>query len=127
MTPVPDLEAAVRATLAAARETIREVKMFGGTGFMLNGNLLAAVSRRGLLLRVGRERHAAALARPGARIVEMQGRQMQGYVSIDPATLTKSALGAWLEEAAAFVRTLPPKIENARRERKTTGRKGARK
>ena len=31
-----------------------EVKMFGGTGFLLNGNLVAAVSKRGLLLRVGK-------------------------------------------------------------------------
>ena len=29
--------------------------MFGGIGFMLNGNLLAGASQRGLLIRVGKE------------------------------------------------------------------------
>lgn len=48
-----DISAAVRAALADTR-AIHEVKMFGGIGFMLNGNMVAAASRRGLLLRVAR-------------------------------------------------------------------------
>jgi len=44
----------VRAALAGTGN-VREIKMFGGIGFMLNGNLVAAASRRGLLLR-GRRR-----------------------------------------------------------------------
>ena len=60
MTAGDDLVADVRAALAEAG-TLREVRMFGGIGFMLNGNMVAAVSRRGLLLRVGKERYAEAL------------------------------------------------------------------
>jgi TfoX/Sxy family transcriptional regulator of competence genes len=30
------------------------MKMFGGVAFMLNGNMLAGMSKRGLLLRVGK-------------------------------------------------------------------------
>jgi hypothetical protein len=41
---------------------------------MLNGNMVAAVSKRGLLLRVGRDRQRKALAQPGARPMEMRGR-----------------------------------------------------
>ena len=41
---------AVRGHLAGAG-ALSEVKMFGGTGFMLNGNMGFAVSKRGLLLR----------------------------------------------------------------------------
>jgi TfoX/Sxy family transcriptional regulator of competence genes len=33
---------------------IREVRMFGGIGFMLNRNLVVAASRRGLLVRIGK-------------------------------------------------------------------------
>ena len=43
----------IRAHLTSAG-TLREVKMFGGIGFMLNENLTAAISKRGLLLRVGK-------------------------------------------------------------------------
>jgi TfoX/Sxy family transcriptional regulator of competence genes len=60
------LAADVRAALAWAGVS-SEVKMFGGVGFMLDGNMVAAVSKRGLLLRVGKDRYAQALARRGAR------------------------------------------------------------
>ena len=68
--------------------------MFGGTGFMLDGKLAAAVSKRGLLLRVGKDRYREALAWPGARPMEMRGRTMEGYVYIDPPVPTNEALKA---------------------------------
>ncbi|MBV9287631.1 MAG: TfoX/Sxy family protein, partial [Hyphomicrobiales bacterium] len=52
-----DLATRVRACLAG-HEGVSEMNMFGGVGFMLNGNLVAGASKRGLLLRVGKERHA---------------------------------------------------------------------
>jgi hypothetical protein len=124
MMSLADLAAAVRAGLAGTKAAVREVKMFGGIGFMLDGHMVAAVSKRGLLLRVGPERYAAALVRPGARRVEMQGREMRGYVAVDPQILTRAALDAWLSEAAQFVRTLPRRPDDATRRQKTV-RKGA--
>jgi TfoX/Sxy family transcriptional regulator of competence genes len=109
-----DLLAKVRAGLAAVG-AISEIKMFGGIAFMLSGNMVAAVSSRGLLLRVGKDRAAEALARPGARPMEMRGRRMQGYVRVDPQALTDGALAAWLAEASAFVRNLPPKATAGKR------------
>lgn len=111
-----DLAAAVRAALAGA-STIREVRMFGGIGFMLNGNLLAGASKRGLLVRVGKESEDAALKRPGARVMEMRGRKMDGYVYVDPPELSVQAVKAWIEMASAFVRTLPAKSATAKRKR----------
>jgi TfoX/Sxy family transcriptional regulator of competence genes len=108
MTLDQDLAANVRAALTGSGG-VREVKMFGGIGFMLDGNLVAAASRRGLLLRVGKDRQGDALARPGARPMEMRGRTMEGYVYVDPAVLDDRALRAWLRLALAFVQTLPPK------------------
>ena len=96
-----------------------EVKMFGGTGFMLNRNLVAAVSKRGLLLRVGKDRYRDALAWPGARPMEMRERTMEGYVHIDPPVPTNDALKAWLDEAVAFVKTLPVKTAGAKPKRRS--------
>ena len=124
MMALADLAAAVRDGLAGTKAAIREIKMFGGIGFMLDGHMVAAVSKRGLLLRVGQEGYAAALARPGARRVEMGGREMRGYVSVDPEILTRAALDAWVAEAAQFVRTLPGKPDDAARKQKAA-RKGA--
>jgi len=83
--------------------------MFGGIGFMLNGNLVAAASKRGLLVRVGKERQDDALAQQGARPIVMRGRTMEGYVYVDPPALKNQAVQKWLRLAVAFVQTLPPK------------------
>lgn len=68
---------------------IREMRMFGGTGFMLNGNMVAGTFRQGLLLRVGKERLAQALKLKGTQQMQMGGRLMEGYAYIEPEALNK--------------------------------------
>ena len=104
-----DLAARMRVVLAETG-TVREVKMFGGLCFMLNGNMVAGASRRGLLVRVGKDQRARALARPDAKPMEMAGRPMHGYVLVDPPPSDDQGLLDWLEFAIAFVNTLPPKL-----------------
>ena len=108
-----DLAARLRQMLANAG-TIREVKMFGGLCFMLDGNMVAGTSKRGLLVRVGRDAQRSALDRPGTRPMVMGTRTAEGYVFVDPATLNEKALQDWLKLALAFVRTLPSKSTGAK-------------
>jgi TfoX/Sxy family transcriptional regulator of competence genes len=117
MTDDQELAASVRAALAGSGD-IREVRMFGGIGFMLNGNLVAAASRRGLLLRVGKDRQAEALAQSSARPMLMRGRTMEGYVHVDPPALNKQAVQNGLLIAVAYVQTLPPKVKRKPKQRK---------
>lgn len=112
-----ELAASVRAALAGAGD-IREVRMFGGIGFMLNGNMVAAASPRGLLLRVGKDRQTEALAQSGARPMVMRGRTMEGYVYVDPPALSEQAVQKGLRMAVAYVQTLPPKAKGKARQRK---------
>src|SRR5215470_14582660 len=100
-----DLGARVRAMLAGAG-AVRETKMFGGIGFMLNGNMVAGASKRGLLVRVGKDRQKDALAWPATRMMEMRGRIMEGYVYLDPPGTTEAAVRACLRLAKAFVQSL---------------------
>ncbi len=116
------LAESVRAALVGSG-AVREVKMFGGIGFMLNGNLVVAVSKRGLLARVGRERQGDALARAGARPMVMRGRTMDGYIYVDPPALTGRTVQAWIRLAVDFVQTLPPKKPGAKRARAKGKRK----
>lgn len=115
-----DLAGAIRSALAGVK-AVTEVRMFGGIGFMLNGNLLVGASTRGLLLRVGKERQSQALAKPGTRQMEMRGRLMDGYVYVDPP-IAPDTVRDWVEMARAFVGTLPPKRkakpERARKKKK---------
>lgn len=111
-----DLAADVRAALAGSG-ALREVKMFGGIGFMLNGNLVAGASKRGLLVRVGKDRQPDALSRSGARPMVMRGRTMEGYIYVDPPALNNRAVQAWMKLAVGFVQTLPPKTAGSRPKR----------
>ncbi|MGA7327468.1 MAG: TfoX/Sxy family protein [Rhodomicrobium sp.] len=88
----------VRAALSSVGN-ISEKKMFGGVGFMLEGNLVAAASKRGLLLRLGKERWAEALSRQGITAMQMRGRDIPGYVYLDPATVDGAGLKEWLNLA----------------------------
>jgi len=108
-----DLAERMRAVLGTTG-AVREVRMFGGLCFMLNGNMVAGTSKRGLLVRVGKDRHSNALARPGAKPMEMAGRSMEGYIFVDPAPRDERALREWLELAVAFVQTLPPKLPKSK-------------
>ena len=83
--------------------------MFGGVCFMLHDHMLCAASPRGYLFRVGKEQHRAALERPGARPMEMNGRRYEGYVRVDPDLCGSRALRAWIGLAEKQVASLPPK------------------
>ena len=78
-----DLAERIRVGLARTG-SLREVRMFGGLCFLLNGNMVAGTSKRGLLVRVGKGQHAHALARADAKPMEMSGRPMEGFVFVDP-------------------------------------------
>jgi TfoX N-terminal domain len=104
------LIALVRTAIADLRVTnVREVRMFGGVGFMMDDHLLVAASPRGLLVRVGEQAQDSALARPGTRPMIMRGRRMEGYVYADSPGLAANSVKTWVQLAVRFVKTLPPK------------------
>jgi TfoX/Sxy family transcriptional regulator of competence genes len=108
-----DLAERMRAVLAGTG-AVTEVRMFGGLCFMLNGNMVAGTLRRGLLVRVGKDHHAHALARPDAKPMEMSGRPMEGYIIVDPPPHDERALRDWIEIAVTLVKTLPPKLPKSK-------------
>jgi TfoX/Sxy family transcriptional regulator of competence genes len=88
-----------------------EKKMFGGLGFMLNGNMLIGTTAKGdLLVRVDPDKAADALGRKGAYQMHMGPRPMTGFIAVDASgTADATALGNWITYAYAYVKTLPPK------------------
>ena len=111
-----ELAETIRAALVGTG-TIREVKMFGGIGFMLNGNMVAAASKRGLLARVGKDRQGVALKHRGTRPMVMRGKTLADYVYVDPPALTPRTQRELLGLAVAFVLTLPAKKAAPRSQR----------
>lgn len=102
-----------RIRLALAPLPVTERRMFGGICFMLNGNMVAGTLKNELLVRIGRDRDADALARPHARRMNM-GRPAPGYVVVaNDGTANDRDLKAWVNLAVEHVATLPPKEDKA--------------
>ena len=99
----------IRATLTE-HDAVDEKKMFGGLTFMLNGNMCCGIIRDDLMVRVGPEQQADALAQPHARELDFTGRPMRGMVVVAAAGLDNDAdLQAWVQRGVAFVSGLPAK------------------
>jgi len=95
-------------------------RMFGGTCFLIDGNMLIGTLKDGLIVRVGKNVHASAIKQPGARTFDMTGRPMEGFVAVEgKAVDDDTALKAWVDVALAFVKTLPPKTAKPAKSKKT--------
>lgn len=89
---------------------LTEKQMFGGIAFMVNGNMAVGVSGSELMVRVGRDAHDEAIALPGARIFDMSGRPMRGWVLVSADGMaTDTDLDTWIRRGVSFAETLPPK------------------
>lgn len=103
-----DLADRVRAVLPDGEMT-DERPMFGGLTFMLGGHMVCGVVKDTLMVRLGPEGADRALDQPHVRPMDFTGRPMKGMVFIDPAGLQGQALRQWVDAAAGYVRSLPPK------------------
>jgi hypothetical protein len=84
--------------------------MFGGVGFVLNGNLLVGVRKVSLIVRLGPEQAEKALPEPHVKEFDITGRPMKGWVLVEPGGVQNGEqLTDWIERATRFVRTLPAK------------------
>ncbi|MEZ4425988.1 MAG: TfoX/Sxy family protein [Gemmatimonadota bacterium] len=105
----PGLAERIRDVLAERHDVV-EKRMFGGIAFMVSGHMCCGVATEDLMVRVGPDRYAEALAHPHAREMDFTRKPLKGYVYVAPAGLeTDEALARWVGLGLAFVETLPPK------------------
>ena len=96
--------------LLLTRRGITEKKMFGGTCFLLNGNMLIAVWNDSLIARLGVEQAEIALTEPDVREMDLTGRPMKGWIIVEPDGIdSDQQLTRWIDLSMTFVRTLPAK------------------
>jgi hypothetical protein len=96
--------------LLGQQKSLAERKMFGGLAFMVNGHMAVGVNADNLMVRVGPDAHADALAQPHARPMDFTGRPMNGFVFVDPPGYADDeSLAAWVDRGVRFVRSLPAK------------------
>jgi TfoX/Sxy family transcriptional regulator of competence genes len=97
--------------LVAGEADLTEQKMFGGLAFLIGGNMAVAASGQGgALVRVDPARSDALVATTSARPMEMRGRQMQGWLRVNPEDIrTRRQLTKWVELGVSYARSLPAK------------------
>jgi len=85
--------------------------MFGGLAFLVGGNMAVAASGQGgILVRVDPADSDTLVATTNARLMEMRGRQMRGWLRVDPEDVrTEQELARWVRLGTTYARSLPAK------------------
>jgi hypothetical protein len=105
-----DLADRIRELLGSEAD-LTEKKMFGGLAFLIRGNMAVAASGQGgVLVRADPAQSDMLVSTTNARLMEMRGRRMQGWLRLDPDDVrTKRELTKWVELGATYARSLPAK------------------
>jgi hypothetical protein len=94
----------------ARRKNVEEKKMFGGVGFLLDGNLLVGVWKESLVVRLGQDQVEEAMREPHVKAFDITGRPMRNWVLVGPEGVTgDDQLKWWIGRAVKFVGSLPAK------------------
>ncbi len=87
-----------------------EQKMFGGIGYLLNGNMAVGVHGESLIVRVGPDKHLKARENPYTKEFDFTGRAMKGWVMVSPEGIQEDEdLNTWVSLGTEFAESLPPK------------------
>jgi TfoX/Sxy family transcriptional regulator of competence genes len=105
-----ELAARIR-ELVAGEPRLAEKKMFGGLSFLVGGNMAVGASGQGgLLVRVDSAESDALVDSTPARLMEMGGRSMSGWLRVDTEDVqSDEALAEWVGRGVSYARSLPPK------------------
>jgi len=87
-----------------------EKKMFGGIGFLVNGNLACGVNKDNLIVRIDPEKQDALLKKPHTKPFDLTGKPMKGWLLVEADGFkTEKQLSVWVNEGVEFASSLPPK------------------
>jgi TfoX/Sxy family transcriptional regulator of competence genes len=85
-------------------------KMFGGVGYLVNGNMACGVHKEFLIVRVGPKGYQEALEMPLTKVFDITGRVMTGWVMVaSEGCATECELKSWVQKGVEFALTLPSK------------------
>jgi TfoX/Sxy family transcriptional regulator of competence genes len=104
----------VRAALAPRRNVI-ERRMFGGLCYMVGEHMACGVVEDRLMVRLAPQEAVERLAEPHVKPMDFTGRPLRGFLFVEPEGIrTSGQLTRWIERAASFAESQPPK-KTARR------------
>ena len=96
--------------IASRWSGVSERKMFGGTCFMLTGNMCVGPWKESLIVRPGKDHHERTLTEPHTKPADMNGTIMKGWALVEPAGIaSEKSLMMWVDRAAKYAESLPAK------------------
>jgi TfoX/Sxy family transcriptional regulator of competence genes len=89
---------------------IKAKKMFGGIGFLLNGNMAVGVIDQSMIVRIPAEQTAQTLEQQHTRVFDLTGKPMKGWVLVEmEGVAEEDDLDAWIKRGVDYAASLPPK------------------
>ena len=94
--------------------------MFGGYGYLMNGNMCVGVWNDQLVIRIGVETAAAIADEPFVKDMDLTGRPMKGWAMVLPDGLSEDAdLQRYVDLAIFFCASLPPNVKTPKTKNRT--------
>jgi TfoX/Sxy family transcriptional regulator of competence genes len=89
---------------------ITKKKMFGGAGYLINGNMCFGIYKESLVLRTSAEKAEELMRSEYIAPFDITGKPMKGWVLVSPDVLdTDDQLLDMLRLSVSFAETLPKK------------------
>lgn len=89
---------------------ISKKKMFGGVGYLINGNMCFGIHKEYLIIRTSIEKANDLLKVEDVKPFDITGKPMKGWIMVSPDYVeTEEKLLELLEQGITFVKSIPPK------------------
>lgn len=105
-------------TAVAGIDGLATRKMFGYPAGFIGGNMVTSLHQESWIVRLPEEERTQQLDAGWSTFEPMAGRPMREYLALPPAVVDDpDAARGWVERAAEYVRTLPPKAPKPSKKR----------
>ena len=109
------------AAAVAGIDGMEQRQMFGYPAAFIGGNLTTSLHQESWIVRLPDAERQECLDAGWSAFEPMPGRPMRGYVAMpDAVAADPDEARGWVERAATYVRTLPPKAPKPKKTKATT-------
>lgn len=92
----------IRAFFVGRSDTV-EKNMMGGLVFMVNDKMCVCIMKDDLMVRFDPAKRDALMARPGAKVMDMNNRVSKGFLLVGPEGLKSDTdFAFWIQEALSY-------------------------
>jgi len=95
--------------LTKGRKHFTKKEMFGGVGYLFNGNMCVGVHKDELIIRYDPKMTDEVNKNKNVRMFDITGRPMKGWSLVNAAGVKGAALDKWFDLSFIFAKSLPKK------------------